>query len=79
MFHSFTFSPTMNTFKLPNGRIVSKNASFCVAVKCGNRWSHEYFKTYKGAQNEYRRLRSYSEDTLAYYDIKEYKLIKAES
>jgi hypothetical protein len=68
----------MNTFKLPTGRIVSKNASFCVATKCGNRWSNEYFKTYKGAQNEYRRLRSFSEDTLAYYNITDFKLIRPE-
>ena len=68
----------MNTFTLPTGRTVSKNASFCVAVKSRNRWSHEYFKTYKGAQNEYRRLRSYSEDTLAYYNITDFKLIKPE-
>jgi len=67
----------MNTFTLPTGRIVSKNAYFCVATKCGSRWNHQFFKSYKGAQNEYRRLRSYSEDTRAYYDIVEFKLIKA--
>ena len=66
----------MNTFTLPTGRKVTKNASFCVAVKARNRWSTSFYKSYKSAQNEYRSLRGYSEDTRAYYDLQDFKLIK---
>ena len=68
----------MHSFKLPTGRTVEKNALFCVAVKARGRWQHKFFKSYKGAQNEYRWLCKSSEDTRAYYDIQEYKIIKAE-
>jgi hypothetical protein len=64
------------TFNLPTGRQVIKDAAYCVAVKTRNRWNHQFFKSYKGASNEIKRLRSYSADTVAYYDIQEYKLIK---
>lgn len=67
----------MNTFTLATGRQVEKNATHCVAVKTNGRWNHQFFKTYKGAQNEIKRIRSYSADTNAYYNIQEYKLIKA--
>jgi hypothetical protein len=66
----------MNTFTLATGRQVEKNATHCVAVRTRGRWNHQFFKSYKGANNEMRRLRSYSADTVAYYDIQEYKLIK---
>jgi len=66
----------VNTFTLATGRQVEKNATHCVAVKTRGRWNHQFFKSYKGAHNEVVRLLSYSADTLAYYDIQEYKLIK---
>ena len=68
----------MNTFTLPTGRQVEKNATYCVAVKCNGRWNHQWFKSDRGAQNEIKRLRNFSADTLAYYDIQEYRLIKAD-
>lgn len=68
----------MNTFTLATGRKVEKNATHCVAVKARGRWNHQWFKSYRGAENELKRLRSYSKDTIAYYDIQEYKLIKPE-
>lgn len=64
-----------NTFVLPTGRTVEKNATHCVAVKCGSRWNHQWFKSAKGADNEMRRLRSYSAETNAYYNIQSFKLI----
>ena len=66
----------MCTFILPTGREVEKNATHCVAVKSRGRWSHQFFKSNRGAMNEIKRLRSYSADTLAYYDIQEYRLIQ---
>lgn len=68
----------MNTFTLATGRKVEKNATHCVAVKTRGRWNHQFFKSDRGAQNEIKRLRSYSADTIAYYDIQEFKLIKPE-
>jgi len=68
----------MNTFTLATGRKVEKEATHCVAVKCNGRWNHQFFKSFKGANNELRRLRSYREDTIAYYGIKSFKLIKPE-
>ena len=68
----------MNTFTLPTGRKVTKNAEFCVAVKARSRWSTQFFKSYKGAQNEYRRLRVYcaDKDMCAYYGLQDYKMIR---
>jgi hypothetical protein len=67
----------MSTFTLATGRKVEKNATYCVAVKTRGRWNHQFFKSYKGAINEMRRLRSHSADTIAYYDIQDFKLIEA--
>lgn len=67
----------MNTFTLATGRKIEKGAAYCVAVKTRGRWNHQFFKSYKGAINEMRRLRSYSADTIAYYDIQDFKLIEA--
>jgi hypothetical protein len=53
----------MNTFTLATGRQVEKNATHCVAVKTRGRWNHQWFKSDRGAQNEIKRLRSYSADT----------------
>jgi hypothetical protein len=68
----------MNIFTLGSGRQAEKDASFCVAVKCNSRWNHQFFKSRKGAENEMKRLRSYSPDTIAYYGIESFKLIKPE-
>jgi hypothetical protein len=54
----------MSTFTLPTGRKVEKNATHCVAVKTRGRWNHQWFKSDRGAQNEIKRLRSYSADTV---------------
>jgi len=66
----------MASFTLPTGRIVAKNATYCVAVRCSGRWSHRYFKTEKGARNELSFLRNCSNDTKAYYNIESFQLIK---
>lgn len=64
------------TFNLPTGRQVTKDATYCVAVKCNGRWSAKFYKSFKGADNEIKYLRKSSKDTHAYYGIEEYKLIK---
>lgn len=69
----------MATFTLATGRIVEKNATHCVAIKTRGRWNHQFFKSYRGAENELKFLRSCSANTKAYYDIQEYKLIKPEA
>ena len=69
----------MNNFTLATGRRVTKPATHCVAIKCRGRWNHKFFKSYKGANNELKFLRTCSEDTKAYYGIEEFKLIKPES
>jgi hypothetical protein len=69
----------MKTFTLASGQQIEKNASFCVAVKCSGRWNHQWFKTRLGADNEIKRLRGYSADTVAYYGIEDFKLIKPDS
>ena len=62
-------------FNLPTGRIVDKDATHCVAVKCNGRWSTKFYKSRKGAQNELTYLRKSSGDTKAYYGIEDYQLI----
>ena len=59
----------MATFTLLTGRTVDKAAEYCVALKTGGRWKHQFFKSYKGAQNEMRFWRSASDDTRAYYGV----------
>jgi hypothetical protein len=63
-------------FSLPNGREVEKNAEYCVAVRANGRWSHQFFKTLRGARNEMRRLCGYQKITLAYYGIEDFKMIR---
>ena len=69
----------MATFTLATGRIVEKNATHCVAIKTRGRWNHKFFKSYRGAENELKFLRSCSANTKTYYDIQEYRLIKPEA
>jgi hypothetical protein len=64
------------TFTLPSGRKIQKPATHCVAVKCNGRWSHKWFKTHRGAMNEYDSVRNYSSNTKAYYGIESYRLIR---
>ena len=60
----------MKLFLLPNGKSVSRNASYCVAILRGNgRWTHKWFKSLHGADNEVKFWRNASADTKAYYDI----------
>jgi hypothetical protein len=66
----------MATFTLQTGRKVDKPAEYCVATKCNGRWSHQFFKTFKGAQNEIRFLRNSSGATRDYYGIEDFQLIK---
>lgn len=63
-------------FSLPTGRIVEKNATHAVAVKCNGRWSVKYYKSSKGADNEIAYLRNSSKNTKSYYGIESYQLIK---
>ena len=68
----------MASFTLPTGATVEKAADYCVALKANGRWKHQFFKSYKGAQNEINFWRSASADTRAYHGIEEGpKLIKA--
>ena len=66
----------MAQFTLQTGRKVDKSADYCVAIKANGRWKHQFFKTYKGAQNELRFWRSASQATRDYYDVTEFQLIK---
>ena len=68
----------MQTFTLATGRKVNKNADFCVATKCNGRWSHRYFKSWQGAQNELRQTRRFlsNPDMVAYYGLEAVNLIK---
>jgi hypothetical protein len=66
----------MAKFTLLTGRTVDKSADYCVAIKANGRWKHQFFKTYKGAQNELRFWRSASQATRDYYDVTEFQLIK---
>lgn len=69
----------MATFTLPTGRQTEKDAAYCVATKSRGRWSTKYFKSLKGADNEFRSTRSYlrNPDMTAYYGLEDVKLIKA--
>jgi len=68
----------MQTFTLQSGRKVNKDAEFCVATKTNGRWHHRYFKTFKGAQNEYRQTSAYlrNPDMVAYYGLEDVRVIK---
>lgn len=70
----------MATFTLPTGKQVEKTAAFCVATKSRGRWSHEYFKTLKGAKNVFRATHSYlrNPDMVAAYGLEDVRLIKAD-
>lgn len=71
----------MATFVLPTGRQVEKDAAYCVATKARGRWSTKFFKSFKGADNEYRLTMSHfrNPNMVAYYDLQEVKLIKPEA
>ena len=72
---------TMATFILPTGRQVEKDAAYCVSTKARGRWSTKFFKSFKGADNEYKSVRAHlrNPDMVAYYDLQEVKLIKPEA
>jgi hypothetical protein len=65
----------MAKFTLQTGRKVDKPADYCVAIKSNGRWKHQFFKTYRGAMNEFRFWRSASQATRDYYDVAEVHLI----
>lgn len=65
----------MNTFTLVSGRRVTKDATHCVAVKCNGRWSHKWFRSHRGAQNELRSIRAMSAMTRSYYGYEDSRLI----
>jgi len=71
----------MKTFILPTGRQVVKDAAYCVATKARGRWSTKFFKTFRGAENEYKSTRSYlrNPDMVAYYDLEGVRLIRPEA
>lgn len=71
----------MATFTLPTGRQVEKDAAYCVATKARGRWSTRFFKSFKGADNEFRSVRAHLRNPgmVAYYDLQEVKLIKPEA
>lgn len=68
----------MATFTLPTGRQTEKDAAYCVATKSRGRWSTRYFKTFKGANNEYKSTSSYlrNPNMVAYYGLEDVKMIK---
>ena len=67
----------MKTFNLPNNKTVSRDASHCVALLRGNgRWTHRWFKSLRGAENEYRFWRNCGQHVRDYNDIENVKLIK---
>ena len=65
----------MNTFTLATGRKIEKDATHCVAVRCNGRWSHRWFKSHRGAQNEFRSVRGMSSSTRAYYGFEDCRMI----
>jgi hypothetical protein len=64
-----------NTFTLASGRKVVKDATHGVAVKSRGRWSHRWYRSRKGAENELKSLRAMRPDTIAYYGIESYRMI----
>lgn len=71
----------MAVFTLPTGRQVEKDAAYCVATRAGGRWSTKFFKTFKGADNEYRSVRSHlrNPSMVAYYDLQQVEMIKPDA
>lgn len=71
----------MKKFTLPTGREVTKDAAYCVATKARGRWSTKFFKSLRGADNEYKSTRSYlrNPEMVAYYGLEDVKLIKPEA
>jgi hypothetical protein len=74
-YHGHTATNPM-LFKLPTGRIVEKDANYCVAVKCNGRWSHKFYKQARAAINEISYARECTDATKAYYGIEESRMIK---
>lgn len=68
----------MAIFVLPTGRAVDRNATFCVATKTRGRWHHKFFKSRKGADNEYKSTCAYlkNPDMVAAYGLEDVKFIK---
>lgn len=72
------------TFNLPNGKTVARNATHCVAILRGNgRWTHRWFKSRRGAENEFLFWRNSSltakgsgQHVWDYYDIVSVRLVK---
>jgi len=71
----------MATFTLATGKTVEKDASYCVAIKTNGRWHHKFFRSYKGADNEYSSARAYlkNPNMVAYYGLEDCKLIKPQA
>jgi hypothetical protein len=71
----------MATFVLPTGKTVEKDAKYCVATKTNGRWHHKFFKSYKGADNEYSSTKAYlrNPNMVAYYGLEDCKLIKPQT
>ncbi len=65
----------MNKFTLASGRRIEKDATHGVAVKSNGRWSHRWYRSRKGAENEIKSLRAMSGDTRVYYGIESYRMI----
>ena len=70
----------MATFTLPTGRQTEKDAAYCIATRSRGRWSTKYFKSLKGAENEFRATNSYlrNPDMVACYGLEDVMLIKAD-
>ena len=68
----------MNTFTLLSGRKVNKPAEFCVATKANGRWHHRYFKTYRGAHNEFKMQSAHlkNDDMVASYGLEAVRVIR---
>jgi len=71
----------MQTFILPTGRTIEKDAAYCVATKTRGRWHHRFFKSYRGADNEHRMQLAHlrNPDMVAAYGLEATKLIKGQA
>ncbi|NBS69320.1 hypothetical protein EBT31_10470 [bacterium] len=66
----------MKMFLLPNGKTVERDATHCVAILRGNRWTHKWFKSLRGADNEIKFWQRASASTKAYYNVDKFQLVK---
>ncbi len=68
----------MAVFILPTGKKVFKEAAYCVATKARGRWSAKFFRSFRGADNEFRQVSAFlrNKNMVAYYDLQNVVFIK---